>query len=655
MLQTFLPQLMMTFFICLFILMMQFLWKYIDDIVGKGLTADVMAELFFHAALTLVPMAFPLAIMLASLMTFGNLGEHFELTALKSSGISLLKVMAPLIVLIACISVGSFFFQNEVLPKSQVKMWTLLFSARQQKPTLEIPEGTVYSQIPGYNIYVKHKNPETEKLYNVLIYDVSGSTTYPRIVSADSGALSFTPDYQHLVLDLYNGNWYEDVNGSADNGMSGKRMFRRESFKSKNILIPYDATFNRMDDQLMKDQYVGKNIAQLQATIDSLGLRVDSTGNQVYRELRTEPVLGVPLARYTVKDGKYVYEKVPEVQVKQQVNFDSLFKALPPDAKYSITSQARGAITAAKQNYEFKGFTLKDDQFVMRRHGIELLKKFTLSLACLIFFFIGAPLGAIIRKGGLGTPIVVSVIMFIFYYVVDTSGYKMARDGRIAVWQGIWLSSAVLLPLGIFLTQKAVNDSAVLNADAYANFFRRLLGRNDTRHLELKDVIIEEVNPEVAIGKIDAVQRVCDTFLQRYAQRQSYLDYWQNGYDRKMLEQVRVAINDLADYLSNSREQLVLNKAMDLPVIKSLWLYHPTNYPKVGLACAIAFPVGLPVYLVGVSQQKTLSGEVKTAKSVCDELRALLIPPQETDVADDSEKPHDNTDTDYSKYQPQQP
>ena len=232
--------------------------------VGKGLSIDLIAELFFHAALSLLPLALPLSILLAALMTFGDLGEHIELTALKSSGISLTTIMKPIGILMVFVAIGAFFFMNNALPKSQVKMWTLLFSMRQTSPTLDIPEGTVYSQIPGYNIYVKRKDKERDMLYNMLIYDVSQSSTYPRIVAADSGRLSMTEDKRHLLLTLYKGSWYEEMRtGSGVNGLSGD-MYRRETFHDKVIMIPYDANFNRMDDENMKSQYVGKNISELQ-------------------------------------------------------------------------------------------------------------------------------------------------------------------------------------------------------------------------------------------------------------------------------------------------------------------------------------------------------------------------------------------------------
>ena len=277
-----------------------------------------------------------------------------------------------------------------------------------------------------------------------------------------------------------------------------------------------------------------------------------------------------------------------------------------------------------KHNYEFKNYMTEEHRFVIRRHEIELQKKFTLSLACLIFFFIGAPLGAIIRKGGLGTPIVISVLLFIVYYIIDNMGYKLAREGRWQVWQGIWLSSAVLLPLGIFLTHKAVNDSAVFNPDAYRNFFRRLLGLHQTRHLTLKEVIIEEMEPATALAMIGSLKEQCNEFLARYKSRQNYLTYLQNGYDKPQLRALSDEIEKVVDCLSNSRDQQVLNKAMDYPIIRQMLTYHVTNYKHVGTALAVLFPVGLPLYLVGTHHQSNLKKEIATAVKVCDEMTQIL-------------------------------
>ncbi len=499
MLRSFLPLFLMTFFICLFIVLMQFLWRYIDDLVGKGLEMHVIGELFFYAALTMVPMALPLAILLASLMTFGNLGERFELTAMKASGISLMKVMRPLIVFIALVAIGAFFFQNYVLPVAQAKMWTLLYSVRQKSPELEIPEGVFYDQIPGYNFYVEEKDRESGTLFDMMIYDVSRGFENARIILADSGHLKLADDKEHLFLQLHSGEQFENLRENSAGGNSQNQPYRRESFKLKEILLKFDANFNRMDESGMRNQYVGKNISQLRATIDSVTLRVDSIGAGYARDIKERDYMRVPYWRERVVDGNRVKMKQQPVAMEAPLDMDSLFYKEKPAMVASYLSQALLKAQRVKQDYEFKSYAMDADRETIRRHGIEMQKKFTLSFACLIFFFIGAPLGAIIRKGGLGTPLVISVILFIIYYIIDNTGYKMARDGKLEVWMGMWLSSAILLPLGVFFTYKAMKDSAVFDLDAYKNVVRRLTGKLK-RELEVKEFTMQEVDPEVAVG-----------------------------------------------------------------------------------------------------------------------------------------------------------
>lgn len=503
MLQSFVPLLVMTFFICLFIVLMQFLWRYIDDFVGKGLGFDVIAELFFYAALTMVPMALPLAILLASLMTFGNLGERFELTAMKAGGVSLLKTMRPLIILMGFIAVGAFFFQNNVLPIANTKMYTLLFSIRQKSPEVEIPEGVFYDQIPGVNLFVGHKNRESGTLYDMTIYDVSRGFDNARIILADSGNLITTEDKTHLLLKLHYGEQFENLREQTAGGRSRNQPYRRETFTEKDILIGFDNNFNRMDENNMRNQYVGKNISELRATIDSVEQRVDSIGNIYARTLVQSNYFSLQKVKHVYRDTAWIDEVQQPIKLDSPVPLDTLFKGSTNSVSRSYINQAINKIKRIKQDYEFRSYSMGDDRTVIRRHSIEMHRKFTLSFACIIFFFIGAPLGAIIKKGGLGTPLVISVFLFIIYYIIDNSGFKMARDAKLEVWQGIWLSSAVLFPLGLFFTYKAVNDSAVFNIDAYKNFFARITGRRK-RELELKEIVMDPVDVPRAIASISA-------------------------------------------------------------------------------------------------------------------------------------------------------
>lgn len=562
MLRSFLPLFMMTFLICLFIVLMQFLWRSIDDLVGKGLEIHVIGELFFYAALSMVPMALPLAILLASLMTFGNLGERFELTAMKASGISLMKAMRPLIVFIALVAVGAFFFQNYVLPVAQTKMWTLLFSVRQKSPELEIPEGVFYDQIPGYNFYVEEKNRETGALYDMMIYDVSRGFDNARVILADSGHLKLADDKEHLFLQLHSGEQFENLRETpSGTNRTTNQPYRRESFKLKEILMDFNTGFNRMDESGMRNQYVGKNIAELRQTIDSVGERVDSIGDIYGRELREQPYLRLSYYEnnetYAPDDTRPDKVRRHEVALSEPVPVDSIFYRQRPQMVSSYISQAIMKANRVKQDYEFKSYAMEEDRKTIRRHDIEMQKKFTLSFACIIFFFIGAPLGAIIRKGGLGTPLVISVILFIIYYIIDNTGYKMARDGKIAVWEGMWLSSAILLPLGIFFTYKAMKDSAVFDLDAIKNRFMRLTGKMK-RELDVKEFTMTEVEPAEAIALIKRLQDGCKTLSEAY----KTMSIWKRAmyFFRKfpLRDQAQTALNDTVDYLANSRDGKVI-------------------------------------------------------------------------------------------------
>ena len=613
MLKSFLPLFLMTFFICLFIVLMQFLWRYIDDLVGKGLEVHVIGELFFYAALTMVPMALPLAILLASLMTFGNLGERFELTAIKASGISLMKAMKPLVIFIALVAVGAFFFQNYVLPVAQTKMWTLLYSVRQKSPELEIPEGVFYDQIPGYNFYVEKKDRESGTLYDMMIYDVSRGFENSRIILADSGHLKLADDKQHLFLQLYSGEQFENLkenNGATPR--SGNQPYRRESFDLKEILLAFDTNFNRMDESGMRNQYVGKNIEELRATIDSVTQRVDSVGAIYARELKETAYLRVPYYHTDYVDGERVETAQQPVAMARPENIDSLFYYKRPEMTATYLHQALLKAERMKQDYEFKSYAMQDDRKTIRRHDIELQKKFTLSFACLIFFFIGAPLGAIIRKGGLGAPLVISVLLFIVYYIIDNTGYKMARDGKIAVWEGMWLSSSILLPLGVFFTYKAVKDSAVFDIDAYKNMIHRLTGRLH-RELEVKEFVMQEVDPQEAIRQLHELIAACEVLQTSYRKmgilkRAMYLF-------RKFPQRdgAQAELNDVVDYLSNTRQVKVIRMVNEFP----FQLTTRTVEQTIDVACKLVELIGRePVNeAAGEGVEDTGTGENQTDKT----------------------------------------
>lgn len=642
----------MTFFIVLFIVLMQFLWRYINDLVGKGLSFGVLGELFFYAAVSMVPMALPLAILLASLMTFGNLGEKFELTAMKAAGLSLVQIMKPLIVLVALISVGAFFFQNDVLPKAQVKMWTLLFSVRQKSPEVEIPEGVFYDQIPGYNLFVEHKNRETGILYEVMIYDVSKPGDNGTILLADSARLAFTPDNKYLYLHLWEGEQFENLREMQS--MDRNVPFRREEFAEKEILIPFDANFNRMDEGGMRNQYVGKNIAELRQTIDSIGTEVDSIAGSLSAGMKRDMDNNFQLVRV---DDEPKNSTKNLAKMIEAISIDTLIMSTEENQRRIMLQSAVDRARNQQMEAEYRTMFLDEDLKSIRRHEIELMKKFTLSVACLVFFFIGAPLGAIIRKGGLGTPLVISVGLFLVYYIIDNTGYKLARNGQWDVWAGIWLSTFVLAPLGIYVTYKAMNDSAVFDKDAYIRLFRKLVGAKQNRQVEYKEIVMEDISDSVAIEKINETKSAAAAFIERYCHRppakpdtddepdpvkakfkwQTYWAYFLRGYDTTQLHDTAETLESTVSYLSYSRDRLLVNKLMDYPILSLLWIYRPARRRWLSYTLMAVFPVGIPLWLIGTSAQRRLIDDMRTILTVSDQLLTLLPPASSADPADPAE------------------
>lgn len=625
MLQTFLPLFFMTFGICLFIVLMQFLWRYIDDMVGKGLGIPVLAEMLMYAALSLVPMALPLAILLASLMTFGNLGERLELLAMKSAGVSLIHIMRPLIITLCFVCVGAFFFQNNVTPVAQVKLYTLLYSMRQKSPELDIPEGAFYQEITGYNVYVKTKDKETGVLRDVMIYDYSKGFDNATVIVADSGLLKTSADKLFLVLSLFNGESFENLSQRETAKNRQSVPYRRETFSSKDILIEFDANFTRVDDSFLQNNYAGKNLKQLTTSIDSLSTRLDS--------IKTLNSGSVIASSYKKTYEREKPKPAPQDTLSQTgaeaeapvivLNYDSIYKAQPPATRSALLSRAISHIETIKADYFFKAATIGEEANKLRRHQTEWHKKFTLSFACMVFFFIGAPLGAIIRKGGLGMPVVISVLLFIFYYIIDNIGFKMARDGIWNAWEGMWLSSAILTPLGIFLTYKAVNDSVILNSDTYINAIKNLFGKRPGRNIARKEVIIFTPDYAEITTRLDALTAEIGRFLQQNKRWKPYFAFWKEGKKDAVAEHINRQLETIIDELSNSDRILILNRLMDYPILNGYKHHSPFN-AWTGFLAAVIFPVGLPLYLIAMYKRKLLLHELHAVIRINGELTQLI-------------------------------
>lgn len=615
-LQTFLPLFLMTFGICLFIILMQFLWKYIDDMVGKGLELGLLMEMFFYAALSLVPMALPLAILLASLMTFGNLGESFELTAIKASGVSLIKTMRPIIFIIALVSFGAYFFQNNVMPYSQVKLWTLMYSMRSKSPELDIPEGSFYKEIPGYNLYINRKDKATGVMHNMMIYNFSSGFENASVTVADSGRLKMSSDKKHLLLILHSGESFQNLREQSQSRRNKSIPYQRETFSRKEAYIEFDANFNMMDESVMQGQYIGKNRTELRHYIDSVTVASDSVNSMYSSGLKSRTYM------QNLRSGGRHNNQTPDTFKID--NFDHFMESLPLHDQLTVTTNARSKAENIKSEYQFRAMNQEEQMTNIRRHEMELNRKYTLSFACIIFLFIGAPLGAIIRKGGLGTPVVISVLLFLFYYIIDTFGVKMARQGIWPVWQGMWLSSAVLFPLGVFLTYKAINDSVIFNPDAYINAFKRIFGKRDTRNYAVKEVIMEYPDYPVCMKNLDKLDQLSLDYLERNQHFPNYFHFWKMDFSQSDLLQLSKLMEQIVEELRNSDSNMLVGKLMDFPIITIL----PTTFldkPAIRKSCAFFFPVGLIFYLIGKHKTKRRKEDMLLISKTIFDLKEEII------------------------------
>ena len=386
-----------TFFISLFVLMMQFLWRYVDDLIGKGLSMDVLGQFFWYMSLMMVPQALPLAILLSSLISYGNLGESSELTAIKAAGISLIQSFRGLIFISVLIAFGSFYFQNNVGPTAQKHIAQLLISMKQKSPELEIPEGIFYDGIPQTNLYVEKKDMKTGHLYNIMVYRMTDSYEDQAIILADSGMLQSTADKKHLVLNLWSGEWFENMR-SQEMGNSASVPYRRETFAHKHIVLDFDGDFNLTDMAGISNDARTKSITKIQHDKDSLVHVYDSVGNAFYKDAQS-------LYYRTPKLKAVERKEAIKLSEEKAFNIDSAFNKLPADQRRYVVDQALSTVQQEVSDLDFKSMITSDGDKLIRLHEIEIINKFTLSLICIIFFFIGAPLGAIIRKGGLGIPL----------------------------------------------------------------------------------------------------------------------------------------------------------------------------------------------------------------------------------------------------------
>ncbi len=607
-----------TFFICQFVLMMQFLWRYIERLIGKGLSMDVLAQFFWYMGLMLVPQAFPLAILLSSLITFGNLGESSELTAIKAAGISLMQTFRSLIVISVLVCLVSFYFQNSVGPAANMKMGQLLMSMKQKSPELEIPEGVFYDGIPNSNLYVQKKDINTGKLYGIMIYRMTGSYEDQAIILADSGMLQATAEKKHMLLTLWNGEWFENMK-SQEFANSASVPYRRETFVNKKIVLDYDGDFNMADATSLSNNAKTKSLAQINHYIDSINHDYDSIGRAYYNYDKMT-YYAIPMA--SKHDSLIALQRAKTTEY----NVDSAYARLSPEQKRLAANDALNSVQQHMSDLDFKSMITNDGDKLIRQHKIERIGKFTLALSCLIFFFIGAPLGAIIRKGGLGMPVIISVLVFIVYYILDNSGNRMASGGMWAIWFGTGLAPAVLIPTAIFFTYKANKDSTVFNVDVYINIMRKLLGLRIKRHVAAKEVIIENPDYEKDAAQLESISREIQEYSQQHRLKSApnWIKVFFKYEPDHAIEHINEKLESVIEDLGNTKSGIIINELNTYPVISEKTHTRPFDRKWLNIAAAVIVPLGVILYIRMWRYRLRLFQDLKNIKNTNDRIIAQI-------------------------------
>lgn len=579
-----------TFFICQFVLMMQFLWRYVDELIGKGLSLEIMAQFFWYMGLMLMPQAFPLAILLSSLIAFGNMGESSELTAIKSAGISLMQAFRPLIVIVFMISCISYYFQDVIGPQANLSFYQLLLSMKHKSPELEIPEGIFYDGLPGSNIYVQKKDLETGMLYGIMIYRQTGSYEDQAIILADSGKMQSTAEKKHLLLTLYSGEWFENMR-AQDLANSANIPYRRETFSTKRIVLDFDGGFNLTDLADVSGDARAKSLKKILHDLDSIKEYNDSVGYSFY----------VDAKRYTFRTtdvSKQDSVKIMKTLTEKNYDYDSLYAKMTPGERQAAVKNALASVQSIRTDLDMKYEYERSLHRYYRHHQLEAIKKFTLSLSCLIFFFIGAPLGAIIRKGGLGVPVIVSVLVFIVYYIFDNTGFRMAREGQWTVSFGQLISTVALTPIAAFFTYKANKDSVVFNIDLYKSIMMRVLGLRTKRHITRKEVIIEDPHYADDAEKLSRINEV----IRAYSETHKLL-HWPNPInvffhagDDQQIEEINGELEATIEDLGYSRDNMILTELNNYPIIATHAHTRPFRRKWLNAVTGLILPLGIFFY-----------------------------------------------------------
>ena len=581
------------FFICLFVFVMQFLWRYVDDLVGKGLTLDVLGQFFWHVSVFLIPTSLPLAVLLASLITFGNMGENLELLSMKATGVPLVRVMRPILFLIIPLSAFVFYFQNEISTNAQKQLRALLVSIKIAQPAVEIPEGVFYN-MRDFNLYVVKKNAQTGMLYNTIIYKMDQGFDRAQIVLADSAKIEMTADKMHMKLTLWSGEQFQNLKSDEVNVFKSESVpYDRETFMYKQLLIDFDSNFNQLEANELAFMPQAKNWTALATFIDSMNLQIDSAALASSSDYTGNALPSTKA--FTRKDSLATMRELSRVKLK----FDSLIAKIPKEKMERARNRTATMLQSFSTETTWRNEAVEDQEYYVRKHEVEWHQRITLSLACLLFFFVGAPLGAIIRKGGLGMPTIISVGIFILYYIINTSGMKMARDGSINMVVGMWMSTFILTPAGAYLTFMANRDSVVFNLDAYIAFLRRLLGFRTKRHLFRKEVIITPPDVTADLQLAQSIRQEAEDYRQtkRLWLAPNYFRLFFRTRPDQRMEQLSDRIEELVEDLANTRDMHVLDTLNRVPFIYAHAHTTPFSRQWINYVFGVLFPLGLIIWV----------------------------------------------------------
>lgn len=621
-LRTFIPLLLGSTAVAWFILVMQLLWRFVSDIVGKGVDTWVLLKLMFYSAMTVAPMALVLGVLLAGLMTFGNLSERMELLSMKTAGIPFTRIMRPLLFLSIILAGGLYWFQNDWMITSQVRFWQYYFSIKNKSPELAIPEGSFTQDIPGYSIYITKKDPKTKTLYNLMIYDHSEGPQNASIVVADSGYLYSVNEGQEMVLQVYDGESFRNLRPSQSGVYEDnvQRPFLREQFSSKEVIMHFDDSLYMVDEGALSSQFVGKNAQQLRDYVDSLAIVRDSL-SLVNREL----ILRTAVSSPTSRSGRSAYEQSIDMEEmaaaggalppgvaagaavaaaaggKEKTEAKQLPKrdlyadlaAMGLMQRQTLVNSASQRLSADVSSYYFNNMDQEETESLMRKNEFEFWRKFTYPVAVIVFFLIGAPLGALIRKGGIGIPFIVAIFCFIVFYILETTGVKMVNEGRWVLWSGIWLPNLVLFPTGLLLTYLATQDSMRFNIDILINGFNHFMGIEPVRKV---DHVEAPGRADFAQGvrDIERADELADRFI--HTMSAGYIGFFTKPTRQHVQVELAETLDAIVANLSRSEDILLVHRLSGYPDLGELALVRKPRAKWLRITLMVLFPLGLLVY-----------------------------------------------------------